>query len=79
MNEQAIKGLEEYRQKLANGEIVITRMSLEEKHEENPTRKTAIDLFCKTCVGGDAADNHIKDIRQCSAKKCPLYQFRPYK
>lgn len=52
MNEESLKALKDYRDKVANGEIIPTRKTLAEKHEENPTRKTAIDLFCVHCVGG---------------------------
>lgn len=71
--------LAEYREKLASGEIEPSeRKTLAEKHEENPTRKTAIDLFCFQCMGGDCASNIRRDIKTCPATQCPLHKFRPY-
>lgn len=33
----------------------------------------AIRNFCVSCVG-----NKTEDITNCTAKKCPLYIYRPY-
>ena len=38
------------------------------------TPKQAIKLFCKECVC-----DQIDEIRNCTATKCPLYDFRPFK
>ena len=35
------------------------------------SRKAAIRAFCLECVGWNA-----KEVRLCTAKGCPLYQFR---
>ena len=39
--------------------------------EAKTSRKSAILLFCLTCVGGST-----KDVKDCTAVTCPLYSFR---
>ena len=35
------------------------------------TRGKAIKLFCQECVGWD-----LKEVKNCTDEKCPLYPFR---
>jgi hypothetical protein len=37
------------------------------------TPMQAIKQFCMFCVG-----EHMEDVRNCTAKNCPLYHLRPY-
>jgi hypothetical protein len=37
------------------------------------SRAAAVKLFCLECVGYVR-----KDVRNCTATKCPLYRWRPY-
>lgn len=55
-------------------------------HERNArlgTRKTAVNAKCCECMGWEAGapfpDGISVAIRDCSAKTCPLHNFRPYK
>ena len=57
----------------------ITNKTLREKYNEKPTRKAAIDLFCQECMGGEDEPGVRSHIRKCTATKCPLYPYRPYK
>lgn len=41
------------------------------KKAENGSRKAAIRLHCLECVGWQS-----KEVRLCTAKKCPLYRYR---
>jgi hypothetical protein len=41
------------------------------------TPMQAIKQFCIHCVGDDQGT--IRDIRDCTAPKCPLFHLRPYK
>lgn len=41
------------------------------------TPMQAIKQFCIQCVGD--AEGVIRDIRNCTAPKCPLFHLRPYK
>lgn len=78
MNEKALNALEIYREKVANGEIEATpRKTLEERFAERPTQGLAVKLKCKECMGNTST--YKTDIKNCSSKVCPLYQFRPYK
>lgn len=78
MNEAAKNALEIYREKVASGEIEAKpRRSLEEKFKEKPTLRSAVNLFCHQCIGGDLCSNWRKEVKNCQAKDCPLYQFRP--
>jgi len=43
------------------------------KAQKRTTPMMAIKLFCLNCVG-----DIRKDIRECTAVKCPLYIYRPY-
>lgn len=39
------------------------------------TRKGAIKSYCQHCVGWSELPDAVRD---CTAKLCPLYAFRPY-
>ena len=41
--------------------------------QKKTTPMMAIKAFCNNCVG-----DIRKDIRECTALKCPLYIYRPY-
>jgi membrane protease subunit (stomatin/prohibitin family) len=43
------------------------------KAQKNTSPVQAIKNFCNECVGGMKAD-----ITNCTAKKCPIYIYRPY-
>ena len=47
-----------------------------QKLQEKPTRKRAIDAMCWDCMGGGVGVR--ESIKNCTAPKCPLYQYRPY-
>ena len=77
MNENAKNALKEYRDKVASGEIEVVRLNPIQKAKENPTSlRLAIDAMCWDCMG---RTNSSDDIRNCSAKNCPLYPVRKYK
>ena len=37
--------------------------------------RRAVNSFCRQCFGWE---NVAENIRQCTAKTCPLYAYRPY-
>jgi len=47
------------------------QQKLDAKMATSPTY--AIRKFCNACVGGKT-----EDVTNCTAPKCPLYNFRPY-
>ena len=58
--------------------------NLIKKSKDKPTSPTkAIHAFCFHCHGGteESMPDHgyKREIKTCSAKNCPLYNFRPYK
>jgi len=49
----------------------------EDKARDNPkSRKYAINSFCYECMGKEPG--YSVEIRNCTAKDCPLYSWRPY-
>ncbi len=77
MNEQAKAGLVAYREKVANGEIEVVRLNPIEKAKQNPTSlRFAINAMCYECLGKTGVTQEIRDR---TAKDCPLYPVRPYK
>lgn len=54
-----------------------------QKFLERPTPTRAIRAFCMQCMGTDDPNNpqegYQSDIRGCTSKGCPLYNYRPYK
>ena len=76
MNEQLIKGLAENREKVASGEIEVVRLNPIERSNANPTSlRLAINAMCFECLGKTGS---AQEIRDCTAKNCPLYKVRPY-
>ena len=76
MNEQAKIALQEYREKVASGEIEVVRLNPIERSNANPTSlRLAINAMCFEYLGNGSA----QEIRDCTAKDCPLYKVRPYK
>ena len=56
---------------------------------KKPGRKAAINAFCCYCMGCEASEqserhtDHLEpsfrtSIRNCTARACPLYRYRPY-
>ncbi len=43
------------------------------------TRKQAIDAFCKECIYDPKGGNGTwrEQVTNCTAHKCPLYEWRP--
>ena len=77
MNEQAKATLQEYREKVANGEIEVVRLNPIEKSNANPTSlRLAIKAMCFSCFGNTGS---VQEIRECTAEDCPLYKVRPYR
>jgi ribosomal protein L44E len=52
--------------------------SRQERFDEKPTRKLAIDLMCVQCFGGEGEAGLRDSIRDCTAWECPLRMYRPY-
>ena len=54
-----------------------------EKNVGNTTSyKKAVSAMCASCMGcteGHQEPNWKEEVRDCTAKSCPLYLFRPYK
>lgn len=69
----------EYRKKVESGEVAANTKKLNprERFLKNKTRKTAIHAFCFNCLG--ECEGYMNEIRNCTAKDCSLYDFRPYK
>jgi hypothetical protein len=44
-----------------------------DRFEAKPSPKRAIKLFCLECLCCDRTA-----IKECTAKDCPLYQYRPF-
>lgn len=52
------------------------------KFQMKPTRGNAIKAKCAECVGctiEETEPGFREHIRGCTAPKCPLFNFRPYK
>lgn len=79
MNESAKIALQEYQEKVANGEIERTvNKSVKEKWEEDKkSLRKSINFFCVQCFGNCSGMNN--EIRNCTSKDCALYHVRPYK
>ena len=73
------KQLQKARAKLAENRAKgIKRLNPLEKAKQNPkSRVLAINAFCYECMG--FAKSWRNDVRDCTAKNCPLFRFRPYK
>ena len=82
MNEKAKKALEEYRNKLASGEVENKSqriLSPIEKAKLKPTPMNCIKAKCFECMGGGGEIGTKKLIGACTASSCPLHPLRPYK
>ena len=45
-----------------------------------PSYKSAVRQFCIECMGGgEGQPLPYKDVAECSAPKCALYELRPFK
>lgn len=78
MNEKAKKALEEYRTKVASGEIVKEVLSPIEKAKKKPTLMNCIKAKCYECMGA-GGEPHVKVlIKECKSSVCPLHPVRPY-
>lgn len=68
-------GLEEYRRKVANGEIERKKpRNPTEQWQDNPkSLRKAVNAYCYDCSGFNTAE-----IKHCPIKKCPLWGHRPY-
>ncbi len=73
------KQLQKARAKRAeNVRLGIKPLNPTEKAKQKPqSRVLAIAAFCFECMG--FAKSWRNDVRDCTAKNCPLYRFRPYK
>ena len=54
------------------------RKTRQERFDDKPTRKLAIELFCISCMGGESEPKHKAEIRACTSKGCPLRVYRPF-
>lgn len=81
MNSNALIALQEYKEKVANGEIERTSpKNPKQKWEENKTSvRKSVNYMCWQCFGGDEGENVKKEIKECSSKDCALWHVRPYK
>ena len=71
-----LKALQQYRNKVANGEIEPSeRKTLKEKWEQKPTLRASVDYMCHQCMGGEDV---VKQVRNCTSISCALYPVRPY-
>jgi hypothetical protein len=49
------------------------------KSRQKPTSlRLAINAKCCECIGGIIASGWRREIRDCTAPRCPLYPLRPY-
>ena len=77
MNDKAQQALQDYREKVNNGEIVPSeRKTLKEKWEQKPTLRASVDYMCFQCMCGEDV---VKQVRNCTSTGCALYPVRPYK
>lgn len=73
------EGLQEYRRKVAAGEVQIVIKNPIEKALENPkSLRLAINAKCYDCEGRDADPKVKWRIGNCQCHDCPLYPVRPY-
>ena len=77
VNDKAQQALREYREKVANGEIIKENKTPKQKWEDDKkSLRKSINYFCVSCMGNERGVNN--DIRNCTAKNCALYEVRPY-
>ena len=59
--------------------VVPERLNPIERARRSPTSlRLAVTAKCFECLGGDDAKNIRREIRECTAIRCPLYPVRPY-
>lgn len=74
--EKLKKGRERYQEKLRLG-IVTREVQLTPKKRWLKNKKSlrlSINAFCYECIG-----EKKEEIKNCTAKGCPLYEVRPYR
>ena len=77
MNDKAQQALQEYREKVASGEIIKESKTPKQKWEDDKkSLRKSINYMCVMCMGNERGVNN--DIRNCTAKNCALYEVRPY-
>lgn len=81
VKEDRVNRLKVYQEKVKSGEIIPTPPKTpKEKWEDNKTSlRASVNYMCWQCFGGDDGDNVKKEIKECSAKDCALWNVRPYK
>ncbi len=68
------KGLEEYRRRLAAGEVEVKRLTPAEKARANPkSLRLAINAKCYDCTCDDKAA-----VKHCEITDCSLWPVRPW-
>lgn len=78
MNENAKQALNQYREDLKNGVVKRVVETPVEKLAHNPkSLRLAVNAMCYQCFG--CSSTAAADIRNCTSKKCALYEVRPYK
>lgn len=76
MSEKTREGLRRHREAVKNGEIEKVSKTPVQKLEGNPkSLRLAVNAMCYQCMGNS---NTPSEIRDCTAKKCALYNVRPY-
>jgi hypothetical protein len=70
MNEKALEGLKKFRE---SGQKPVVRTPLEKLKDNPASLRTSITAFCWLCVG-----EVRKEVTNCTAKNCPLYNVRPW-
>ena len=40
--------------------------------------RASVNAMCWQCFGGEGGENHVKNIRGCTAPDCALFRVRPY-
>lgn len=77
MNQQKIEKMREARKGVKAERNPVKKYFDSEKR----TRAGAIKAFCAQCMGCDydfIEPGFVGEIRNCTSKKCALYDFRPY-
>ena len=79
MNELALKGLQEAREKRKESGVKTVVMTPIEKSQKFPkSLRYAINGKCYDCQGAGADPGTKEAIRDCEAVDCTLHAVRPY-
>ena len=80
-NAKSVEALKKWREEHPDGPPRSDPKNLMEKWQDKDTRKTAIEAKCWECCGGSAeyVTGVRAAIRECTAQRCPLFNWRPYK